>query len=213
MYELRELVAAYFGLYLFALLILFVFLKLLNPTRFQSMVFFWERASSNAELNKPFNQKKAFSFVGFVLRAFMFGLVAQVFISKNLSPATFTGSLLWWAGGFMLFWMAKTLIEGGLISIFGQQEGLLKLFYVRTIFKEKWAFLFSCLTIMLVHSSLSPIAAQILALSYALGLIVIHLRFLRLYFRRNPIKKVYIILYICASEIGPVWLLIQTLKL
>lgn len=213
MYELREHVAAYFGLYLFALLVLFVFLKLLNPTRFQSMVFFWLRTSSNAELNKPFNQNKAFSFVGFVFRAFMFGLIVQVFISKNLSAVSFNESVLFWAGGFMLFWMTRTLIEGGLISVFGQREGLLKLFYIRAIFKEKWAFLVCCLTLMLVYLSLSPIGAQILALIYALGLIGIHLRFMGLYFRRNPIKKVYIILYICASEISPIWLLIQTLKL
>lgn len=213
MYELRVLNASYLGLYLFILLVLFVLLKLFNPTRYNSMLFFWQRLSSNTELNKPFNQSKAFSFVGFILRAFVFGLMVQIFIMKSLSLATFNAAILWWAGGFMLFWMTRTLIEGGIITILGLREELLKLFYIRTMFKEKWAFLFCCLSVLLTNISVSPMAANILAISYVLGLIGIHFRFWGLYFKLYTTKKVYIIFYICASEISPIWLLIQMFKL
>tara|TARA_E500000178_G_scaffold319892_1_gene342563 strand:- start:160 stop:801 length:642 start_codon:yes stop_codon:yes gene_type:complete len=213
MYELRGLDASYLGLYLLVLFVLFVFLKLLKPNRYHSILFFWERINSNTEFIKPFNQNKAFSFIGFLFRAFMFGLMAQVFITESLGVATYNATVLWWAGGFMLFWTTRTLIEGGLLSILRKREELLKLFYIRAIFKEKWAFLFCCLSILLINVSMSPMAANILALSYVLGLIGIHLRFGGLYFKTIPTRKVYIILYICTSEIGPIWLLIQTLKL
>ena len=212
MYTLRELSTSYLGLYLLVVLVLLVLLKLLNPDRYYSMVFFWKRTSSNAEFNKPFNETKAFSLVGFVFRALIFGLMTQVFLSENLDAASFDISVLSWAGIFVLFWVAKTLIEGGLVAMFGKQEGLLKIFYIRAVFKEKWAFVFGCLTLMLIYVSLSSVAARLLALGYLLGLITIHLRFMKLYFRYRSIKKVYIILYICASEIGPIWLLTQTLK-
>ena len=176
------------------------------------MVFFWKRSNSNAELYKPFNESKAFSLVGFVFRALIFGLMTQVFLSENLSAASFDIPILSWAGMFVLFWAAKTLLEGGLVAMLGKQEGLLKIFYIRTVFKEKWAFIFACLTLILIYVSLSSIGTRLLALGYLIGLIGIHFRFIKLYFRLMSIKKVYIILYICASEIGPLWLLKQTLK-
>ncbi len=213
MYELREFSTSYLGLYLFVVLLLFVLLKLINPARYRSMVFFWERTSSNVELNKSFNQTKAFSLVGFVFRAFMFGLIAQVFLSENLSTTTFNVSVLKWAGGFMLFWAAKTIVEGGLVAILGHKERLLKIFYIRTIVKEKWAIVFGYIVLMLIYFSLSPIAARLIAVGYVIGLLGIHIRFLKLYLRHTSIKKVYIILYICASEIAPIWLSTQILKL
>jgi len=176
------------------------------------MVFFWKRTSSNEEFNKPFNKTKAFSLEGFVFRSLIFGLMTQVFLSETLDAASFDISVLSWAGIFVLFWAAKTLIEGGLVAMLGKHEALLKIFYIRAVFKEKWAFVFGCLTLMLIYVSLSSVAARLLALGYLLGLITIHLRFMKLYFRYRSIKKVYIILYICASEIGPIWLLTQTLK-
>lgn len=212
MYTLRELSTSYLGLYLLVVLVLFVLLKLLHPDRYYSMVFFWKRTSSNEEFNKPFNKTKAFSLEGFVFRALIFGLMTQVFHSETLDAASFDISVLSWAGIFVLFWAAKTLIEGGLVAMLGKHEALLKIFYIRAVFKEKWAFVFGYLTLMLIYVSLSSVAARLLALGYLLGLITIHLRFMKLYFRYRSIKKVYIILYICASEIGPIWLLIQTLK-
>lgn len=212
MYTLRELSTSYLGLYLLVVLVLFVLLKLLHPDRFYSMVFFWKRTSSNEEFNKPFNKTKAFSLEGFVFRALIFGLMTQVFHSETLDAASFDISVLSWAGIFVLFWAAKTLIEGGLVAMLGKHEALLKIFYIRAVFKEKWVFVFGCLTLMLIYVSLSSVAARLLALGYLLGLITIHLRFMKLYFRYGSIKKVYIILYICASEIGPIWLLTQTLK-
>ena len=213
MYTLRDLDISYLGLYLLVALTLLVFLKFLNPSRYQSMVFFWQRTSSNSEFHKPFNETKALSWVGFIYRALIFGLIIEVLFTKNLSATTFNMSMLSWAGIFVLFWMTRTLIEGGLMSMIGKREGLLKIFYIRTIFKEKWAFAFGCLSMLLIYVSLSSTVASIMALCYLIGIIVIHLRFLKLYFRNNLTVKVYIILYICASEIGPVWLLIQTLKL
>lgn len=213
MYELREFSTSYLGLYLFVVLLLFVLLKLVNPARYRSMVFFWERTSSNVELNKSFNQTKAFSLVGFVYRAFMFGLIVQVFLSQHLSTTTFDVSVLKWAGVFMLFWAAKTFVESGLVAMLGQKEALLKIFYIRTIVKEKWAVVFGYIVLMLIYLSLSPIAARFMAIGYGIGLLGIHIRFLKLYLRHPSIKKVYIILYICASEIAPIWLLIQILKL
>jgi hypothetical protein len=208
---LREIATSYFGLYLVVFLAFFSLLKLLNAERFRSIVFFWERTSSNAELNKPFNKTKAFSFVGFALRGVVFGLMAQAFWTKSFDIYSFNISLLWWSSGFMLFWIIRTLYEYGLVFLLKKQKGLLKIFYIRSIFKEKWAFVFYCFALMLVSMSLPSLATQLLALSYAIGLILIHIRLLKLYFRDNPVKKVYIILYICASEIGPLWVLTQTL--
>ena len=213
MYTLRDLDLSFLGLYLLVTLTMFVFLKFLNPSRYQSMVFFWQRASSRSEFYKPFNETKALSWVGFIFRALIFGLIAEILRTKNLSATTFNTTTLTWAGIFMLFWMTRTLVEGGLMSTLGMREGLLKIFYIRTIFKEKWAFAFGCLILSLVYVSMSSNIARILAMCYLLGIIIIHLLFLKLYFRRNLTKKVYIILYICASEIGPIWLLVQTLKL
>jgi hypothetical protein len=211
MYTLRELDISFWGLFMLVVLILFVFLKFLNPTRFESMVFFWKRTSSNSEFNKPFNETKAFSWVGFIFRALIFGLMMHVFLSESLNTNTFGLAVLSWAGIFMMFWLTRTLLEGGVMAMMGKNEGLLKIFYIRTIFKEKWAFVFGCVSLMLIYASLPAIATRMLTLVYLFGLVAIHIRFLKLYFRNNPIKKVYIILYICTSEIGPVWLLTQTL--
>ena len=212
MYTPRDLDISYLGLYLLVTLSLLVLLKFLNPSRYQSMVFFWQRTSSNSEFHKPFNETKAISWANFIIRALIFGLMVEVLSSKSLSAATFNTTILSWTGIFMLFWMTRTIIEGGLMSMIGKREGLLKIFYIRSIFKEKWAFAFSCLTVLLVWVSLSSNVARIMAICYLLGIMAIHLRFLKLYFRNNPTPKVYIILYICASEIGPIWLLTQTLK-
>lgn len=125
----------------------------------------------------------------------------------------FDAKMLLWALGFMLFWGAKTLVDGGLAAMLGFRDGLLKIFYIRSIFKEKLAFFYCCLMVLLVFITPSSLGANILAISYFAALLLIHLRFLKLYFRSNPLKKVLIIAYICTFEIVPVWLLTQTLKL
>jgi len=176
------------------------------------MIFFWLRNSSNEEFNKPYTLNRAFSMLGFGFRALVFGGVAQVYYTKELNPAVFDVTVLFFALGFMLYWGAKTLIEGGLATMLGFRDGLLKIFYIRAVFKEKLAFFYCCLLVLLTFLTVSSLAADIFALSYVTALIFTHLRFFKLYFRHNPLKRVYIILYICASEIVPVWLLIQTLN-
>lgn len=212
MYWLRELETSYLGLYLLTALVMFVILKGYNPSRYKSMVSFWARTSSNSELNKPFNKDKALSIIPFLFRAIIFGLIIQIVLTKDVSVSAFDGMALNWTGGFIVFWAIKTLVEGGLVSLVNKQEWLLKIFYIRSVFKEKFAFFYACLLLFLVYLKLSSTAAIMFGLSYMIGLCFIHLRFIKLYFRHNKIKQVYIILYLCTFEIAPVWLLIQTLK-
>lgn len=212
MYQLRELDVSYLGLFLVVALTMLVILKLLNPMRFQSMLIFWEGTSQNAEVNKPFVESRTFSLTCFLFRALIFGILAQVLSSSELSVNTFNLSVLQWAGGFSLFWIGRTIIEGGLISLIGQREGLFKLFFIRSIFKEKLAFFYGCLLLSLVFFSLSPVISQIVAVSYFAVVCILHIRSFKLYFRFNNAKRVYIILYICASEIAPIWLLTQILN-
>lgn len=212
-YELRELNAYYLGLFLLTVLVVFVVFKHTNPSRYRSMVFFWLRTSSSEEFNKPYTLSRAFSWLGFLFRALVFGSIAQVYLTKSLNPMVFDAKMLLWALEFMLFWGAKTLVEGGLAAMLGFRDGLLKIFYIRSIFKEKLTFFFCCLMILLLFITPTPLVANILAMSYFAALLLTHFRFLKLYFRHNPRKKVLIIAYICAFEIVPVWLLTQTLKL
>ncbi|MGB0254599.1 MAG: DUF4271 domain-containing protein [Flavobacteriaceae bacterium] len=186
--------------------------KLYNPTRYRSMVFFWARTSSYAELNRPFNKDRALSTIPFLFRALVFGFMTQLFFTRSLGVSLFDLSVLRWAAMFISFWAIKTLIEGGIVSLLNKQEGLLKIFYIRSIFKEKLAFFYACLLLLLLYFKLSPAAAYYFSISYMIGLVFVHLRFFKLYFRRNNIKQLYIILYICAFEIIPVWLLIRALK-
>lgn len=212
-YEFRELETSYFGLFLMGILIMLVIHKLYNPTRYRSMVFFWGRTSSYSELNKPFNKDRALSIIPFLFRALVFGCMTQLFFTRSLGVSLFDLSVLRWAAIFMSFWAIKTLVEGGIVSLLNKQEGLFKIFYIRSIFKEKLTFFYACLLLLLLYFKLSPATAYYLSISYMIGLVFIHLRFYKLYFRRNSIKQLYIILYICAFEIVPIWLLTQTLKL
>jgi hypothetical protein len=212
MYLLRELETSYFGLFLLGVLIMLVIHKLYNPTRYRSMVFFWGRTSSYAEMNKPFNKDRALSIIPFLFRALVFGFMTQLFFNRSLGVSLFDLSVLRWAAIFISFWAIKTLVEGGIVSLLNKQEGLLKIFYIRSIFKEKLAFFYACLLLLLLYFKLSPAAAYYFSISYMIGLVFVHLRFFKLYFRRNNIKQLYIILYICAFEIIPVWLLIRALK-
>lgn len=212
-YELRALYAYYLGLFLLTALVVLVVFKHTNPSRYRSMVFFWMRTSSSEEFNKPYTLSRAFSWLGFLFRALVFGSIVQIYLTKSLTPMVFNDKMLLWTLGFMLYWGAKTLVEGGLAAILGFRDGLLKIFYIRSIFKEKLAFLYCCLMVLLLYITPTSLVANILAISYFVALLITHLRFLKLYFRNNPLKKVLIITYICAFEIVPVWLLTQTLKL
>ena len=212
-YELRELYAYYLGLFLLSVLVLLAVFRHANLSRYRSMIYFWLRTSSSEEFNKPFTVNRAFSWTGFIFRALIFGSILQVYIEKSLSPLVFGPKIVWWSFAFILFWGIKTLIEGGLGAMLGYRDGLLKIFYIRAVFKEKIAFFYCCLLILLIFLPISSLGAKLLAYSYALALVLTHLRFLKLYFRKNSHKKVLIITYICAFEIVPVWLLIQMLKL
>jgi hypothetical protein len=98
------------------------------------------------------------------------------------------------------------------MSFFNKQEALLKLFYIRTLNKEKITFLFGCLLFGLAFIGSGKIISILFASSYAIAVLAIHLNTLKLYFRQLNAMPVYIILYICASEIAPIWIVLQILK-
>lgn len=194
-------------------MVLLVVFRSTNPSRYRSMTFFWLRTSSNEEFNKPYTLSRSLSWLGFIFRALVFGSIMQTYVTRTLNPMVFDIKMVLWALAFMLFWGIKTLVEGGLATVLGFRDGLFKIFYIRAIFKEKIAFFYCGILVLLIFIPTSPLEAKLLAYSYAALLLLIHLRFFKLYFRKNPFKKVLIITYICAFEIFPVWLLIQTLKL
>lgn len=212
MYQLRELDVSYLGLFLVVALTMLVVLKLLNPMRFRSMLVFWEGTSRNSEVNKPFVESRVFSLSCFLFRALIFGILIQVLSSSELSVNTFHFAVLEWVGNFILFWTVRTVMEGGLFSVIRQREGLFKLFFIRSIFKEKLAFFYGCLTLSIVFFNLTPLASQVIAISYLAITCIIHIRSFKLYFKHINAKRMYIILYICASEIAPIWLLTQILN-
>ena len=212
MYELRELGDHYFGLYLILTLTLLATLKLVNPWRLKSLMRFWIGVGHTEEFNKTFKVYRAFSILTFVLRSLVFGLVLSIFQNKSFYIASFDGEVLYYAGGFMIFWILRTFLESGFMSFFNKQEALLRLFYIRTLNKEKITFLFGCLLFGLAFIGFGKIISILFASSYAIAMLAIHLNTLKLYFRQLNAMPVYIILYICASEIAPIWLALQILK-
>ena len=212
MYELRELGDHYFGLYLILTLTLLAALKLVNPWRLNSLMLFWIGVGHTEEFNKTFKVYRAFSILTFVLRSLVFGLVLSIFQNKSFYIASFDGEVLYYASGFMIFWILRTFLESGFMSFFNKQEALLRLFYIRTLNKEKISFLFGCLLFGLAFIGFGKIISILFASSYAIAMLAIHLNTLKLYFRQLNAMPVYIILYICASEIAPIWLALQILK-
>jgi hypothetical protein len=142
----------------------------------------------------------------------VFGLVLSIFQNKSFYIGSFDGEVLYYAGGFMIFWILRTFLESGFMSFFNKQEALLRLFYIRTLNKEKITFLFGCLLFGLAFIGFGKIISILFTSSYAIAMLAIHLNTLKLYFRQLNAMPVYIILYICASEIAPIWLALQILK-
>ena len=212
MYELRELGDHYFGLYLILTLALLAALKLINPSRLKSLMHFWVGVGHTEELNKPFKLHRAFSILTFVFRSLVFGLVLNIFQNKSFYIASFDGEVLYYAGSFMIFWVLRAFLEGGFMSFFHKQEALFRIFYIRTLNKEKMTFLYGCLLFGLAFIGFGEITSLIFVSSYAIAMLSIHLNMLKLYFSQLNAMPVYIILYICASEIAPIWLALQILK-
>lgn len=212
MYELREFSDHHFGLYLILTLVLLAVLKLLNPWRLKSLIRFWVGVGQTEELNKPFKLSRDFSIVTFIFRGLIFGVVLSIFQNKSFHLSSFDVAVLNYAGGFMIFWGLRTFLETGFMSFFNKQKSLLRLFYIRVLLKEKMSFFYGCLLFGFAFIGFGEIPSILFAASYALGLLLIHLNMLKLYFRQLNAMPVYIILYICASEIAPIWLALQILK-
>ncbi len=212
MYELRELGDHYFGHYLILALVLLVSLKLFNPWRLKSLMHFWNGVGHTEEFNKPFKLSRYFSILAFVLRSLVFGLILKIIKTKSFYISNFDGEVLYFACGFIVFWAFRVLVEGIFMSFFKKQETILRLFYIRTLKKEKMSFFYGCLLFGLAFVGFGEITSIIFACSYVIILLVIHINMIKLYFEQFNAMHIYIIMYICASEIAPIWLVLQILK-
>ena len=212
MYELRELGDHYFGHYLILALLLLVSLKLFNPWRLKSLMHFWNGVGHTEEFNKPFKLSRYFSILAFVLRSLVFGLILKIIKTKSFYISNFDGEVLYFACGFIVFWAFRVLVEGIFMSFFKKQETILRLFYIRTLKKEKMSFFYGCLLFGLAFVGFGEITSIIFACSYVIILLVIHINMIKLYFEQFNAMHIYIIMYICASEIAPIWLVLQILK-
>ncbi len=170
------------------------------------------RTNNAHEFSKPFVMNRAFSLMGFLFRALIFGVVVHVFYSKRLTPDAFGIEIGYWSLGFIGFWCVKTGLEVLITSVVKQHKNLMKIFFIRALNKEKWAFLFSILIILFAFIPLPTWLLYLLFGLYFVGLLAIHISTLKFYFNAGRLKKMAIFLYICASEIAPVWLVLQTLK-
>ena len=212
MYELRELSDHNYGLYLVLALTLLSALKLVNPWRLNSMMCFWAGIGKIEELNKPFNLSKRVSILTFVLRSLIFGLVVRVFQNKSFHISSFDQEVLYYGGGFMIFWVLKTFIEGSFMSFFKRQKAFFNIIHIRTLKKEKLTFFYGCLLFGLAFGGFGEIPSIVFALGYALTVMAIHLNLIKLYFKHLNVMPIYIILYICTSEIAPLWIVLHILK-
>ena len=212
MYELRELGDHYFGHYLILALVLLASLKLFNPWRLKSLMLFWNAVGNTEELNKPFKLSRCFSILTFFLRSLVFGLIMKIIKTKSFYISNFDEEVLYYASGFMVFWAFRVLIEGIFMSFFKKQGTIFRLFYIRSLNKEKMSFLYGCLLFGLAFVGFGEITSIIFACSYVIILLVIHINMIKLYFEQLNAMHIYIIMYICASEIAPIWLVLQILK-
>ncbi|MAW16122.1 MAG: DUF4271 domain-containing protein [Flavobacteriaceae bacterium] len=212
MYELRELGDHYFGLCLILTLTILAALKLLNPWRLNSLMHFWIGVRYTEVFNKTFKLNRAFSILTFVFRSLVFGVVLSIFKDKSFYISSFDGKVLYYACGFMIFWIIRTFIESIIILFFNKQEEFFRIIHIRTLNKEKTAFFYSCLINSLAFIGLGKISSIIIASSYAIAVFVIHLNMIKLYFKHLNVMPVYIILYICTSEIAPLWIVLHVLK-
>ena len=83
---------------------------------------------------------------------------------------------------------------------------------LRTLKKEKLTFFYGCLLFGLAFTGFGEIPSIVFASGYAVAVLAIHLNMIKLYFKHLNVMPVYIILYICASEIAPIWLVLHILK-
>jgi len=211
-YSLRFVDINYWGIYLTVLVLLLTILRLSDFARYYSLLLFWVRANNALEFNKPFVLNRAFSVMGFLFRALVFGGAVNVLYTGSLTPYSFGVEIGFWSLGFIGFWCVKTGLEVMLTSLIGQSKNLMKIFFIRTINKEKLAFLYSLLIVIFAFIPLPKLILFLLFGLYFLGLMTIHISTLKFYFKAHRVKKMLIILYICASEIAPLWMVLQILK-
>jgi hypothetical protein len=212
MYILRLIETNYWGVFLGLLLLLLSILRLSNFARFYSLVLFWVKANNASEFSKPFVMSRAFSTTGFLFRALIFGLVVNTIYLGNLSPTSFGVELAFWTLGIIGFWCMRTGTEVLLTALWRQDKQLLKIFFIRSLNKEKWAFCFSILLLLFSFIQLHSVLVYGLCSIYFIGLAIIHFTTLKFYFKGHRLSQMHIILYICASEIAPIWLVSQILK-
>ena len=212
MYQLRELGDHYFGYYLILALVLLASLKIFNPWRLKSLMLFWNGVGHNEELNKPFKLSRYFSILTFVLRSLVFGLILKIIKTKSFNISNFDEEVLYYASGFIFFWAFRVLVEVIFMSFFKKQVTIYRFFYIRTLNKEKMSFFYGCLLFGLAFVGFGEITSIIFACSYVIILILIHINMIKLYFEQLNAMHVYIIVYICASEIAPLWLVLQILE-
>ena len=212
MYILRLIEANYWGVFLGLLLLLLSILRLSNFSRFYSLVVFWIKANNASEFSKPFVMSRAFSTMGFLYRVLIFGLVINTIYQGSLSPNSFSVELAFWTLSIIGFWCMKTGIEVLFTALWKQNKQLLKIFFIRSLNKEKWAFCFSILLLLFSFIQLHSVLVYGLFSIYFIGLAIIHFTTLKFYFKGHRLSQMHIILYICASEIAPIWLVSQILK-
>jgi hypothetical protein len=135
-----------------------------------------------------------------------------VFQNKSFHISSFDQEVLYYGGGFMIFWVLKTFLEGGFMSFFNRQEVFFRIIHIRTLNKEKLTFFYGCLLFGLAFTGFGEIPSIVFASGYAVAVLAIHLNMIKLYFKHLNVMPVYIILYICASEIAPIWLVLHILK-
>jgi hypothetical protein len=176
------------------------------------MMCFWIEIGKTEELNRPFNLSKRVSILTFVLRSLIFGLVVRVFQNKSFHISSFDQEVLYYGGGFMIFWVLKTFIEGSFMSFFKRQKAFFNIIHIRTLKKEKLTFFYGCLLFGLAFGGFGEIPSTVFALGYALTVMAIHLNLIKLYFKYLNVMPIYIILYICTSEIAPLWIVLHILK-
>jgi hypothetical protein len=135
-----------------------------------------------------------------------------VFQNKSFHISSFDQEVLYYGGGFMIFWVLKTFIEGSFMSFFKRQKVFFNIIHIRTLKKEKLTFFYGCLLFGLAFGGFGEIPSIVFALGYALTVMAIHLNLIKLYFKHLNVMPIYIILYICTSEIAPLWIVLHILK-
>ena len=213
MYELREFNINFFGVYLLISIIMLALLSTFNINRFKSLISFWKRTNINAELNKPISRKNSFSILSIMFRSLACGLLVSLIFQNYYDIEILAIDIFKFSSIFIAYWVLRSFIELSFLYFIDEIKILFKIFHIRSLLKEKISFLTVVLLCILSSVEFPKIGIFSLGVLVCLGIIVIHINTFKLYFRINGRKKLHIILYICASEIAPIWILLQIFKL